>query len=131
MIISKTDNNFKVYMNFKVSYPNNVIAKLGEELTPTQVKTAPWLTWEAEEEAFYTMLMVDPDAPSRTNPALREVRHWLVMNIPESFVESGDEVIEYLGSGPQQGTGLHRYVFLVYKQPDGIIEHDEPRSTSR
>lgn len=104
---------------------------MGEELTPTQVKDVPWVTYEAEEEAFYTLLMVDPDASSRSNPDLREVRHWLVMNIPESFVESGDEIIEYLGSGAQNGTDTHRYVFLVYKQPNGIIEHDEQRSTNR
>lgn len=53
------------------------------------------------------------------------------MNIPESFVESGDEIIEYLGADAQAGTGLHRYIFLVYKQRDGIIEHNEGRSTNR
>lgn len=108
-----------------------MIAKLGDELTPTQVRTAPWLTWEAEEEAFYTLMMIDPDVPSRENRELGEVRHWLVMNIPECFVESGDEIIQYLGSGPQNGTGLHRYIFLVWKQDNEIIEHDEPRTTNR
>lgn len=29
-------------------------------------------------------------------------------------------------SGPPEGTGLHRYVFLVYKQ-NGKINFDEPR----
>lgn len=29
------------------------------------------------------------------------------------------------------GTGLHRYIFLIYKQRDGIIEHNEGRSTNR
>lgn len=116
---------------FKVSYPNGVIVKLGEELTPTQVKKTPWVTWEAEGDAYYTLMMLDPDAPSREDPTFRQLRHWLVMNIPESFVESGDEVIEYLGSGAEAGTGLHRYIFLVFKQRDGIIEHNEGRSTNR
>lgn len=105
--------------------------KLGDELTPTQVRTTPYVTWKAEQDEFYTLIMVDPDAPSRTNHTLREVRHWLVVNIPEDFVDGGDEVIEYLGSGAQKDTGLHRYVFLVYKQLDGIIEHNEARSTNR
>lgn len=47
--------------------------KLGEELTPTQVKKAPWLTWEAEEDAFYTLMMFDPDSPSREDPNLSQV----------------------------------------------------------
>lgn len=49
----------------------------------------------------------------------------------EDFVEGGDDIIEYLGSGPQMDTGFHRYVFLVYKQRDGIIEHNEARSSNR
>lgn len=50
---------------------------------------------------------------------------------PEDYVEGGDDIIEYLGSGPQKDTGFHRYVFLVYKQRDGIIEHNEARSSNR
>lgn len=104
---------------------------LGKELTPTQVKDQPTLSWEAEKGAYYTLMMVDPDAPSRTEFTFREVRHWLVMNIPESAVEKGDHITEYRGSGAPKGTGLHRYIFLVYKQPNGVIEHDEPRTVSR
>lgn len=75
--------------------------------------------------------MVDPDAPSRRNPKNREYRHWLVMNIPGNDISKGDEVIQFIGSGAPKKTGLHRYVYLVYKQPNGQIEHTEPRSTNR
>lgn len=75
--------------------------------------------------------MTDPDATSRLNPDLREIRHWLVLNIPECSIEKGDEVIEFIGSGAQKDTGLHRYVFLVYKQKNGKISHNEPRSSNR
>lgn len=85
----------------------------------------------SEKDTFYTLVMTDPDATSRTNPDLREIRHWLVMNIPGCSIGLGDEVIEFMGSGPQKDTGLHRYVFLVYKQPNGRITHNEPRSSSR
>lgn len=104
---------------------------LGKELTPTQVKDQPTVSWEAEKGAYYTLMMMDPDAPSRTDFPYREARHWLVVNIPESYVQKGDHITEYVGSGPPKGTGLHRYTFLVYKQPNGIIKHDEPRTTSR
>lgn len=67
--------------------------------------------------------MFDPDAI----PMYREVRHWLIMNIPESNIENGDEIIVYRGSGTPKGTGIHRYITLVYKQA-GIIDHNEPRS---
>lgn len=115
----------------KISYPCGASVRLGNELTPTQVKYKPQVTWDAEKDTFYTLVMTDPDATSRTNPDLREIRHWLVMNIPGCSIGLGDEVIEFIGSGPQKNTGLHRYVFVVYKQPNGRVTHNEPRSSSR
>lgn len=100
-------------------------------LTPTQVKDKPQIAWEAENGAYYTLIKVDPDAPSRSNHTWREIRHWTVMNIPDSSVDKGDEVIEYIGAGAPKGTGLHRYIFLVYKQRNGKIEHQEPHTTVR
>ncbi|EDS33459.1 phosphatidylethanolamine-binding protein 2 [Culex quinquefasciatus] len=74
--------------------------------------------------------MTDPDAPSRKEPTYREWHHWLVGNIPGADVAKGETLSEYVGSGPPEGTGLHRYVFLVYKQ-NGKLSFDEPRLTNR
>lgn len=52
--------------------------------------------------------------------------HWLVGNIPGKEVSKGETLSEYVGSGPPEGTGLHRYVFLVYKQ-NGKLTFDEQR----
>lgn len=112
-------------------YPSGVSVNLGNELTPTQVKDKPQVTWNAEKDTYYTLVMTDLDASSRANPELREIRHWLVMNIPGCSIEDGDEIIEFIGSGAQRGTDLHRYVYLVYKQQNGKIAHNEPRSSSR
>jgi len=103
----------------------NVQVNLGNNLTPTQVKDAPTqIRWNAEPNSLYTLVFTDPDAPSRETPTVREFQHWLVANIPGNKVESGETWGEYIGSGPPQGTGLHRYVFLVYKQPGKIqAEH--------
>lgn len=51
-------------------------------------------------------------------------------NIPGNDVEKGETLSEYVGSGPPEGTGLHRYVFLVYKQP-GKVTFDEKRLTNK
>lgn len=67
----------------------------------------------------------DPDAPSREDPKHREWAHWTVTNIPGAQVEKGDTIAEYVGSGPPKDTGLHRYVFLVYKQ-EQKHDFDEP-----
>ena len=78
--------------------------------------------------------MTDPDAPSRAEPKYREWHHWLVVNIPGNkisegkimiyfktvinpyFINKGEIKSGYVGSGPPKGTGLHRYIFLIYKQ---------------
>ncbi|CAJ0950868.1 unnamed protein product, partial [Mesorhabditis belari] len=99
-----------------VSYNSGAKTDFGNELTPTQVKDKPTVTWESEANALYTLILTDPDAPSRANPAIRECMHWVVVNIPGSHVDQGDEAAEYIGSGAPEGTGLHRYVFLLYKQ---------------
>ncbi|XP_049304329.1 phosphatidylethanolamine-binding protein homolog F40A3.3-like isoform X2 [Bactrocera dorsalis] len=104
----------------QVTYSSGVKVELGKELTPTQVKDQPTVSWEAEDDVLYTLIMVDPDAPSRAEPTSREILHWLVINIPGNKVAEGQTVAEYIGSGPPEGTGLHRYVFLVFKQTDKI-----------
>ena len=52
---------------------------------------------------------------------MREFKHWLVVNVPGSNIAEGDTLTAYVGSGAPKGTGLHRYVLLVYKQ-DGVID---------
>ncbi|CAG9765078.1 unnamed protein product [Ceutorhynchus assimilis] len=110
----------------QVSYPSGVKVDQGNELTPTQVKDQPTVQWQADANAFYTLCMTDPDAPSRKEPNFREWHHWLVGNIPGQDVSKGEVLSAYVGSGPPPNTGLHRYVFLIYKQ-NGKLNFDEPR----
>ncbi|XP_066290079.1 zonadhesin-like isoform X3 [Branchiostoma lanceolatum] len=98
----------------------------GNELTPTQVKFPPQVTWPVDDGSLYTLVMTDPDAPSRANPRFREFHHWLVGNIPGNDIQNGETLSQYLGSAPPRRRGLHRYVFLVYEQP-GRLEFDERR----
>ncbi|KAJ1367771.1 hypothetical protein KIN20_028760 [Parelaphostrongylus tenuis] len=48
--------------------------------------------------------MVDPDAPSRANPNLRDYLHWLVVNIPGKQISCGYTSASYIGPGPPEGT---------------------------
>ncbi|XP_017473684.1 PREDICTED: protein D3-like [Rhagoletis zephyria] len=109
-----------------VCYPSGAAVEQGNVLTPTLVKDQPTVTWKADANAFYTLCMTDPDAPSRDAPKFREWHHWLVGNIPGNDVSKGEVLSAYIGSGPPEGTGLHRYVFLVYKQ-SGKLTFDEKR----
>ena len=40
-------------------------------------------------------------------------------------ISNGTVLSDYVGSGPPKGTGLHRYVWLVYEQ-EGPLKCDEP-----
>ncbi|XP_035740697.1 protein D2-like isoform X2 [Vespa mandarinia] len=113
-----------------VAYPNNLVVEIGKVLTPTQVKNQPTVKWTADADTFYTLCMTDPDAPSRKDPKFREWHHWLVGNIPGNDIKKGETLSEYIGSGPPEGTGLHRYVFLLYKQPKKLT-FDEKHLTNR
>lgn len=102
----------------------------GGELTPTQVKDIPSLAWKHKNNELYTLMMFDPDAPSRHEPTISEVRHWLVVNISGNAVNNGQTIVEYIGSGAPKGTGLHRYIFLVYRQ-NGEIDYNGPITSNR
>lgn len=110
-----------------ITYPSGKNVTLGNELTPKQVKDEPKIEWEANAKKFYTLIMFDPDAPSRQDNSFADVKHWLVMNIQGNDINTGDVVAEYYGSGPPKGTGLHRYIFLVYEQKERLVV-EEPRS---
>ncbi|XP_034486702.1 protein D2 [Drosophila innubila] len=114
----------------KVTYNNGLVAKNGVEFTPTQVKEQPLVEWNAEPSDYYTLIMTDPDAPSRADPKFREFKHWVVVNIAGNDVSSGEALAEYVGSGPPKDTGLHRYVFLLYKQP-GKLQFDGARVSNK
>ncbi|RWS24036.1 protein D3-like protein [Leptotrombidium deliense] len=106
----------------KVKYSSGAIVNFGNELTPNDTNVNPTtLKWPKKYGNLYTLVMVDPDAPSRQNPTHAEYLHWLVINIQG---KSRDEVANYVGPAPPQGTGLHRYVLLIFIQ-NTRLEIDE------
>lgn len=107
------------YLN--VIFPTGVKANLGNVLTPTLVRYKPQVKWSADKHSLYTLLMVDPDFPSRNAEMKKEIRHWLVVNIPGNKIALGQTVYEYIGSAPDPETNYHRYVFLVFKQTSKIF----------
>lgn len=117
----------------KVEWASGVHADQGNELKPTQVKDQPKITLDGLTKAdkLYLLAMVDPDAPSRKEPKLREIAHFMIANIPGSDITRGETVFEYVGSGAPQGTGLHRYIFLLYEQKARLTGLTRTPKTSR
>ncbi|EFA03423.1 protein D3 [Tribolium castaneum] len=110
-----------------ITYPGGRTVEFGKELKPEEVKDEPQVCWDAAPDKYYTLLMFDPDAPSRMEPKIADVKHWLVVNIQGCEVKTGEVIAEYMGSGAPQGTGLHRYIFLVFEQK-GKMQFKEPKS---
>jgi len=69
-----------------------------------------------ETGKYYTLVMLDPDAPSRKNPKFRSWLHWIVINIQSGRVKNGTEVVSYRPPTPPPGSGKHRYIFFLLQQ---------------
>uniref|UniRef100_A0A2K5IS33 Phosphatidylethanolamine-binding protein 1 n=1 Tax=Colobus angolensis palliatus TaxID=336983 RepID=A0A2K5IS33_COLAP len=109
-----------------VTYAGAAVDELGKVLTPTQVNRPTSISWDGNDSGkLYTLVLTDPDAPSRKDPKYREWHHFLVVNIKGSDISSGTVLSDYVGSGPPKGTGLHHYVWLVYEQARHL-KCDEP-----
>ncbi|XP_066207765.1 phosphatidylethanolamine-binding protein 4 isoform X1 [Saccopteryx leptura] len=80
---------------------------------------------KALEGATYILVMVDPDAPSRSSPRARFWRHWLVTDIKGADIKrgkiKGQELTGYQPPSPPAQTGFHRYQFFVYLQEGKTI----------
>jgi len=114
-----------------VKFPSGAVVNLGKELTPLQVKDEPQVKYTADPNTLYTLQMTDSDAPSRQNPAISPINHWLVVNIPGSNIHQGEALLPFTGSRPDNGTGLHRYSLLVFQQPGSITVNDTAALQSR
>lgn len=101
-----------------VRFKNGLEVRMGNTLTCDQTSAAPEsISFKGPSNAFYMVVMVDPDAPSRASARLRFWRHWLVLNVPNNCdIKAGDTVTEYAGPSPPKGSGPHRYALIVYCQ---------------
>jgi phosphatidylethanolamine-binding protein (PEBP) family uncharacterized protein len=91
------------------------VTTLGNKFTPLQVRDRPQVSWkDAKENDFYTLIMTDVEGKER------EWLHWLAANIPGKNIEKGEFLTAFFPSAPPKESGEHRYVFLLFKQPEKI-----------
>lgn len=107
---SNKNNFLKVSFQDKLIQPNQII-------NLSNVQTKPKVEFEHDPKKLYTIIMVDPDAPSKSNPIYKYFLHWLVVN-------DTDTVVKFKPSDPPLGSGLHRYYIYVFEQVRGLIDVD-------
>lgn len=91
-------------------------ARLGNSVFASEVTDQPDISWPCEPRAYYTLVMFDIDPLGPKTRLLSEARHWFVGNIHHCDIDSGEIIVDFWPSSPLEGTGQHRYVFLMFKQ---------------
>ncbi|KAJ4414929.1 hypothetical protein N0V82_007642 [Gnomoniopsis sp. IMI 355080] len=103
-------SDFKPTTELHVRFGDRVVA-LGSLLRASECKCAPDISFSVEEadgpssETNYTLLLVDPDAPTPDEPKFAFWRHWIVCGLrPANSTGASTSkhvLTEYLGPGPK------------------------------
>jgi len=96
-----------------VVYFNGVKVENNMDIELKQVQTQPKIKFNIPANKYYTILMVDPDAPSATDPINKHWLHWMVMN-------NNETVINFQPSLPSKNSGKHRYYIYLLEQQNKI-----------
>jgi phosphatidylethanolamine-binding protein (PEBP) family uncharacterized protein len=101
-----------------VTYSKNikVTNKKVRNLSKNDTATAPKIDFGnlLEKDKYYTLIMHDPDAVNNNH----NVNHWIINNIQSN--STFDTFLAYKGPHPPPGSGIHKYIFNLYLQPNGI-----------
>lgn len=122
------------YGPHQVSLGNHLGTKDTQELPKFQAAlTQPFFASpnNVKTDSKFTLILTDPDAPSRTDKKWSEYCHFIATNLSinasspantENFKVIDDSkmdvLVDYQGPAPPKGTGVHRYVWLLY---EGVV----------
>ena len=92
-----------IYPTIKLDKNNLFLSIQDSNITPT-------ITLDYNLKKFYTLLMFDPDAVGGNKI------HWLIVNITQNDIFTGNTLIRYKGPAPPKGSGKHHYVISLFRQ---------------
>lgn len=138
-IIADVLDDFEPTYALDLAYPKyHESVALGNDIPVTSVAKRPTVSFHLfaaskrdDADSTFTLILTDPDALSRTDPSKSEMCHWILTNLTlpalskdvpvhNAWVgKSGNELEEYQPPGPPNGTGRHRYVFVLLKGDSG------------
>ncbi|KAI0127219.1 phosphatidylethanolamine-binding protein [Xylariales sp. AK1849] len=105
--------------------------ELGTFLRAGECNLAPSISFAPEAGApsnvSYTLILTDPDAPTPDKPQFAFWRHWVLPGLQPLSGNGAGEVAmtkpaltQYLGPGPKDDSKPHRYLFLLYREPEAL-----------
>ncbi|CAG7904808.1 hypothetical protein BRARA_G03476 [Brassica rapa] len=114
-VVGDVVDPFMRLISLNVTYGQRQITN-GMDLRSSQVLNKPTVEIGGDDlRNFYTLVMVDPDVPSPSNPYLREYLHWLVTDIPATTGTTfGNELVYY--ENPCPTSGIHRVALILFRQ---------------
>ncbi|GJU09290.1 CEN-like protein 1 [Tanacetum coccineum] len=115
-VIGDVIDPFTPSVTMNITYNSHYPVFNGHELMPNIITSKPHVQiGGVDMRSSYTLILTDPDAPSPSDPYLREHLHWIVTDIPGTTDATfGREIVSY--EKPKPLMGIHRYVFLLFKQ---------------
>jgi len=102
---------------------------VGQVQKQPEVRIAGDATTNTPEDSHFTLLMLSPDYPFRTNPEDGHLLHWMICNIRLGGEGSYDTVVDYLAPLPTEYAGHFRIIFALFKQCGGKIQLPAPVSS--
>lgn len=103
-------NNYKNFI--ELSFGSSKI-KYNDMLTKQASSTKPNIKFTKDPSKLYTIITIDPDAPSASNPIYKYFLHMLVVN-------NTDTLMKWTGPDPPTGSKIHRYYTCVFEQVSPI-----------
>lgn len=125
-------DDFHPSCQIDITYPSShEVVSLGNKIDPAHTQEAPVVNLAcsptASKNESYTVILTDPDAPSRKNPKWAEMCHWIATLPSSDGSDEQGEIVEYKPPGPPPKTGYHRYVFLALSGDNNNVTAPDDR----
>ncbi|KAG0498384.1 hypothetical protein HPP92_003075 [Vanilla planifolia] len=125
-VIGEVVDLFVPTVNMSVSFASKHVSN-GCDVKPSAAINPPTVLVSGQPTDLFTLVMTDPDAPSPSEPSMREFVHWIVVNIPGGTdATRGQELVPYMG--PQPPVGIHRYALVLFQQKAAFRSAAPPAS---
>ncbi|KAF2026566.1 PEBP-like protein [Setomelanomma holmii] len=119
--------SFTPSIDLTITFPN-ISPSAGSFVRVSQVKEAPIVSISSSTPPAlgqsFTFMLIDSDAPTPDDPKFAYWRHWVVTSISpndtSNILASGTTLTPYLAPGPKDESGPHRYLILLFREPERL-----------
>ncbi len=98
----------------EINYQENKLYENNLFLSISKSSIEPTVILHSNPNLKYTLVMFDPEAVGGNKI------HWLITNVTENDIRTGNILIKYKGPEPPRGSGKHHYVFCLFAQSEPI-----------